>query len=308
MDKLSEKPLGVTNSILLYSIYPLLLFAPILFGFFMIRLDLNRLFIVGFISACTALIIIAFEYFRPEHKQWRPAWSAVKNDIVHLFTTSILPPTLFKSLFEVFFAGLAIVIAGQVGYGFWPHDWHLLLQMFLAIHLGDLGYYILHRALHTVPSIWPFHAVHHSPEELYVIASNRAHPIQIFFTFGAQMVILWTLGINQDALIMFSLFVAVNGQLQHCNINMRCGIFNWIFATPDLHRWHHSVEIPESNNNYGNNVILWDILLGTRFLPKEITINHNHIGLPSGTNFPESYWGHLMVPFDWENVRFDREK
>ncbi len=295
------------QKILTYSLYPFILFVPIFIGIWMINAGFNDLAIVGIISIGTALLIVALEYFHPEHNQWRPEWKVLKVDLIHLLVTSVFPPMLFKAVLAMVFLALAQFISQNVGFELWPHHWHLFFQMILAIHLGDMGYYILHRALHEIPRIWPYHAVHHSPEELYVIASNRAHPIQIFFTFGMQMIILWTLGINNEALAMFSIFVAVNGQLQHCNIKMRCGIFNWIFATSDLHRWHHSIEIAESNSNYGNNVVLWDILLGTRFLPEQVVMEHDHIGLPHGTDFPDTYIGQLMVPFNWEKVRYDRK-
>ncbi len=307
MDGKMEKQ-SLVQKIITYSLYPLLLFVPIFLALWMIDQGVNDLIIVGAISLGTALAIVVMEYFFPEHKQWRPEWKVLKTDLIHLLVTSVFPPMLFQAVLAVVFLALAQFIAQNVGFELWPHHWPLFFQMLLAIHLGDMGYYILHRGLHEIPAIWPYHAVHHSPEELYVIASNRAHPIQIFFTFGMQMMILWTLGIKAQALLMFSVFVAVNGQLQHCNINMRCGIFNWIFATSDLHRWHHSIEIPESNSNYGNNVVLWDILLGTRFLPSKVSIEHDHIGLPHGTAFPDSYWGQLMVPFNWENVRYDRKE
>ncbi len=303
-----EKDENIWQKILTYSLYPIILFVPIFGALWMIEQEVNDLVIVAITSLGTALFIVFMEYIYPEHNQWRPKWKVLKTDLIHLLVTSVFPPMLFKAVLAALFLALAQFISHNVGFDLWPHHWHLFWQMILAIHLGDMGYYILHRGLHEIPAIWPYHAVHHSPEELYVIASNRAHPIQIFFTFGMQMMILWTLGINDEALLMFSVFVAVNGQLQHCNIKMRCGIFNYVFATSDLHRWHHSIVIPESNSNYGNNIVFWDILLGTWFLPKQVTIEHDHIGLPHGTAFPDTYWGQLMVPFDWENVRYDRKE
>ncbi len=305
---MSTKGKSIADTILTYSLYPLVLFVPILLAWYLISIGLNELIIISAISFGTMLLIAFLEYVYPEHQQWKPSWKVLKTDFTHLLITSMVPPMLFKALLEALFLGLSIFVAAKVGFDLWPHHWNLFFQMILAIHLGDMGYYILHRALHEIPKIWPYHAVHHSPEELYIIASNRAHPVQIFFTFGMQMMILWTLGINAEALLMFSIFVSVNGQLQHCNIKMRCGIFNWILATPDLHRWHHSIVIPESNSNYGNNVVLWDILLGTRFLPKQVGIEHDHIGLPPGTDFPSNFWAQMLVPFNWENVRYDRKE
>ncbi|HCX67158.1 MAG TPA: sterol desaturase, partial [Rhodobiaceae bacterium] len=37
---------------------------------------------------------------------------------------------------------------------------------------------------------------------------------------------------------MVSAVTAVLGILTHCNIEMRCGPLNYVFNTPELHRWH----------------------------------------------------------------------
>ncbi len=315
MSQVMEKKPGFAQKVLLYSWYPVLLFVPIFLAIFMVRQGVNLAVIISSISIGMALLIFGLEYLFPEHKEWQPKGKVMKHDFYHMLITSVVPTKLFEFLLEnVALPVLALWIASQVGgWAEWPGAGNngylsLFLQMILAIHLGDMGYYILHRALHEVPRIWPFHAVHHSPEQLYVIASNRAHPIQIFFTYGIQIAILYSMNISLEALLMFSVFVSVNGQLQHCNIHMRCGIFNWIFATSDLHRWHHSIEIPESNSNYGNNVVLWDILFGTRFLPAQVSIDADHVGLPPGTDFPDTFKGHFMAPFNWEKIRYDRQK
>ncbi|MGK0387788.1 MAG: sterol desaturase/sphingolipid hydroxylase (fatty acid hydroxylase superfamily) [Maribacter sp.] len=305
---------SIIQKILLYTWYPAILFTAVFLAIYLIREGYNDVFIIGSISVMAMIFIFIMEYLNPEHKEWQASGKVMKHDFLHMLITSVVPTRLFEFLLRLALPILGIWGATYVGgLGIWPGTGDmsylsLFLQMLLAIHLGDLGYYILHRSLHEIPRIWPFHAVHHSPEQLYVIAANRAHPIQIFFTYGVQIAILYTMGISSEALLMFSVFVSVNGQLQHCNIRMRCSIFNWIFATADLHRWHHSIEIAESNSNYGNNVVLWDILFGTRFLPSKVTMEHDRIGLPPGTAFPETFWGHVMAPFRWENIRYDRDQ
>ncbi|HXD90050.1 MAG TPA: sterol desaturase family protein, partial [Candidatus Binataceae bacterium] len=40
-------------------------------------------------------------------------------------------------------------------------------------------------------------------------------------------------------------------------------ILRWFVVTPDMHRVHHSVEVGETNSNFGFNLPWWDRLLGT---------------------------------------------
>ena len=50
-----------------------------------------------------------------------------------------------------------------------------LVQFFLAIFVADLAEYAIHRAFHTVPFLWRFHAIHHSSKALDWLAGSRSH-------------------------------------------------------------------------------------------------------------------------------------
>jgi sterol desaturase/sphingolipid hydroxylase (fatty acid hydroxylase superfamily) len=66
--------------------------------------------------------------------------------------------------------------------------------------------------------------------------------------------------------------LGVTGTLSHCGASLHAGWLNYIFFTAELHRWHHSAEVPEGHTfsvNYGVRFILWDRLFGTYYLPKE---------------------------------------
>ena len=39
--------------------------------------------------------------------------------------------------------------------------------------------------------------------------------------------------------------------------------FRKLIVMPDMHRIHHSVEVSETNSNYGFNLSIWDRILGT---------------------------------------------
>jgi sterol desaturase/sphingolipid hydroxylase (fatty acid hydroxylase superfamily) len=85
-------------------------------------------------------------------------------------------------------------------------------------------------------------------------------------------------------------------------VDVRLGPLNWIFSGPDLHRWHHSSVIEESNKNYGATLIFWDILFGTRFLPKDRR-TPAILGIPQIPTFPKTFLGQLWVPFRWVKLK-----
>ena len=116
--------------------------------------------------------------------------------------------------------------------------------------------------------MWRLHAVHHSPHQLYWLNVGRFHPIEKSIQYAVDSLPFALLGAPQETLAAYFVFYAINGFFQHSNCRVRLGPLNYVVSGPELHRWHHSKVSAESNNNYGNNLILWDILFGTRWLPK----------------------------------------
>ena len=79
----------------------------------------------------------------------------------------------------------------------------------------------------------------------------------------------------------------------HCNVEMRFGPLNYFFATPGIHRWHHSMNLTQGDMNYGENVVIWDLLFGTFY-------NESHrppafIGIPE--YMPPRFVHQLLWPF-----------
>ena len=65
-------------------------------------------------------------------------------------------------------------------------------------------------------------------------------------------------------------------------------------AGPELHRWHHSELIAESDNNYGNVLIIWDLIFGTWFLPKGQRVER--LGLIN-RDYPMGFLTQMRTPF-----------
>jgi sterol desaturase/sphingolipid hydroxylase (fatty acid hydroxylase superfamily) len=95
-------------------------------------------------------------------------------------------------------------------------------------------------------------------------------------------------------LALYFVFYAINGFFQHCNIELKLGPLNYIVSGPELHRWHHSVVIGESNKNYGNNLIIWDLVFGTWYLPKTEMVRE--LGLKN-RKYPLDFLSQLKTPF-----------
>lgn len=93
---------------------------------------------------------------------------------------------------------------------------------------------------------------------------------------------------------MYATFNSIHGLFQHSNVNVRLGPLNYIFSMSELHRWHHSKVIAESDTNFGNNLIVWDLVFGTWFLPKGRSVGP--IGLLAD-DYPKHFSAQMVAPF-----------
>jgi sterol desaturase/sphingolipid hydroxylase (fatty acid hydroxylase superfamily) len=223
---------------------------------------------------------------------WRVAPRHLGLDLLHMASTG-LSAELYRTLTLGALLSAAVTLRTWVGGNVWPVEWPLWAQLPLALVVGDLGSYVVHRACHRFPLLWRVHAMHHSSERLHAYAGARNHPLNAVLAHGSQLLAVTILGGSAELLALVSAFTGVHGILQHANVDMRYGPLNWIFATADLHRWHHSTSPRESNTNFGNTLALWDIVFGTRNLPagrpREVGIDDLEV--------PENFFAHLVSPF-----------
>jgi len=181
----------------------------------------------------------------------------------------------------------------------WPNDWPLATQLVLGLVLAELGLYTAHRIAHERRWFWRFHALHHSVERLWVINTGRFHFMDTVFKIALGQTPLYLLGAPLPVFLWFSAITAFTGLLIHCNIDVRTGPLDYVFSTPALHRWHHSKVLAEGNRNCGENLVIWDLLLGTYYRsarrpPADIGI-HGHIA--------PGFLGQLVQPFTRNGVR-----
>ena len=105
--------------------------------------------------------------------------------------------------------------------------------------------------------------------------------------------LLFLAGAPSEIFIWVTSITAFIGMLTHCNIEMRFGPLNYIFNTPAVHRWHHSRNPAEGNSNYGENLMIYDLLFNTFYYPKRRPPADIGIDGPMPTHF----LGQLAQPF-----------
>jgi sterol desaturase/sphingolipid hydroxylase (fatty acid hydroxylase superfamily) len=247
------------------------------------------------------LFLAVCERLLPWHRSWLHSRGDLRTDIGFLGVNALMNATLTPVVL-VASTVVGIALSQRIGGDLWPSGWPILPQLALALVVAELVEYSFHRAMHEVPWLWRFHATHHSAPRLYWLNAARFHPIDLFFVGVVKLAPLAVLGAGAPVFALVQLFSAVHGAFQHANVPVRLGPLNWIFSMTELHRWHHSKAIEESNTNYGGNLIVWDVVFGTRFLPADRE-PPEEIGIEALPAFPMGFWANLAAPFRWRRVR-----
>lgn len=275
------------------AIHPSVLAAAVVSAFVLLRAGWPMPWAVAAIDVTTAVVIALLERRWPHRRRWNESHGDVKTDVLHMVFGMIPIPILFRaaSLGALFWA--SAWLAARVGRPVWPAHWPLPAQLLLALLVAELGQYWVHRLAHERAVLWRLHAVHHSVERLYWLNAGRFHPLDTLLQHASEMAPLVVLGVDEQVLALFTVFTSANGLLRHANIEMRTGILSWVISTADLHRWHHSVEVAESNANYGANLIVWDVVFGTRRAPAR----SGPASLGLGRPYPRTFLAQIAAPF-----------
>lgn len=230
-------------------------------------------------------------------RRWphEPAW--LENDGQML--PDLLHTLLTKGLVQILVLMSAVMgMTGEIVAGpMWPSQWSMLLQVALALLVAELGLYSAHRLAHEWPPLWRFHAVHHSVRRLWFWNTGRFHAVDTLTRIVASLLLLWLVGAPAEVLQWISALTAFIGILTHSNLDVRCGPLNWIFNTPELHRWHHSRRIEEGNRNYGENLVVWDLLFGTWYLPAR----RPPLDIGIDDPMPDGFLAQCLAPFGHRN-------
>ena len=228
----------------------------------------------------------------PYDKNWKPEGTDWGIDTLHLILFQTILPKAFKIVFILL---VLHFLPNNVEFihGVWPHHWPLIIQGLMMLFISDFFRYWIHRFSHTFPFLWRFHAVHHALKKLYWLNTTRIHPgekiLQLIWEVGPFICI----GVSKEVIALHLVLYGLNGFLRHSNIDMKFGPLNYILSTNELHRWHHSKVISESNANYGSDTAIWDILFGTFFWPKDEKVKE--IGV-FNKNYPQNFKGQMEAP------------
>ncbi len=236
--------------------------------------------------------VLITERLLPYRPTWRPTLRDFIDDGQYMIVVQMALP--FALVWLTIWFVQARLTEVELTLEVWPAYWPLWAQLAAKIVIGDFFRYWLHRTAHTWPPLWRLHAVHHAPEKLYTTNVFRFHPAEKALQFLCDSLPFILVGVGAEVLGYYFVFYAMSGLFQHSNCDLRLGWLNYIFSGPEVHRWHHSRKITESNANYAHSFVVWDLIFGTYFRPRGATVGE--LGLLE-RDYPWGFWRQLGAPF-----------
>lgn len=257
------------------------------------------------LSVAISLLVVAAVFFvierlpgraRPQRVMRRGFWT----DLVYWFVTILLTKPFVRLML---FVPASVLVLTQVttadllrlqeyrGYGPLSRQpiWLQAIQIYLLV---DFCAYWTHRVFHR-GRWWPFHAVHHSSEDLDWLGSLRVHPVNDLVNKLAQATPVLLLGYNPTVTLGTAPVLTFYAIFIHANLNWDFGPLRSVIATPVFHRWHHSREPAAWDKNFAGLFPFWDILFGTYYMPRDRWPENFGINEP----MPPGFFGQMWAPF-----------
>lgn len=245
-----------------------------------------------FVLMCA--LMLAWESRRPRRESSRPKTLRWINN----FSLSAINTVIVRIGFPVTAYGVAL--HAQINQ--WGLFNNLLASSWLAVLLSvvllDLAIYLQHRLFHYVPVLWRLHRMHHSDVDFDTSTGIRFHPIEIMLSVVIKMTVIVALGAPPIAVVIFEIALNATSLFNHGNVRIPSRLdrtLRWFIVTPDMHRVHHSVDMTESNTNFGFNLPWWDYWLATYQDQPASGHRHMRIGLddfrgPKDIYVPRLLW------------------
>lgn len=248
------------------------------------------------------VLLILLEWRHPYDTRWKMTWQDLfKRDVIFI---AINGATL--ALLSYALVWLAIDVA-ETSPG-WITGKPIWLQVIVGLVVFEALQYTVHRYMHLDGSalknfLWRAHAIHHLPQQLYVVMHAVFHPFNaVPIRYLTQILPIWAFGYDPEAVFVFGSVIALHGTISHLNLDLRMGWFNYLFIGPELHRYHHSASSHEAQN-YGATLSVFDLMLGT-FLYRPGT-PPAQLGLSEAGGYPGQHDPKtaLMFPFSMDAVK-----
>ena len=205
----------------------------------------------------------ALQWRFPARRQERPVNRGLAQDLGWFLLSPVLAVTIISAYLVVLGSGVTTVLGHHTldlvpSLGVWR-------VAVLAFVISDFVAWCSHWMHHHVPSLWFFHAVHHSQRQMNVLSDNRQHVVETVVAATIAYLPAWFLGLNTALAGTLAIATIYVSAFIHTNLRTNLGPLRYILVSPQAHRVHHSIEPQHYDTNFGTVFSWWDYLFGTRY-------------------------------------------
>lgn len=137
------------------------------------------------------------------------------------------------------------------------------VELVITILLMDFWMYVWHRWNHERPFLWRFHSFHHRDTKMNSTTALRFHVVELFLSYPGKGLVCFIFGISYLPLLVYEILFFIAVIIHHSNIRItkkQDAVYRTLFASPLMHRIHHSERFEETNSNFGALFSFWDRL------------------------------------------------
>jgi sterol desaturase/sphingolipid hydroxylase (fatty acid hydroxylase superfamily) len=219
--------------------------------------------------------------------------NVVNKYVTGAVTALIVLPVLLFVPEHVLGRKFFLASPGQLG-SFW-------LQVAVILVSVSFFRYWMHRWQHSNEFLWSLHSYHHRVTDLTALNTDVSNPLDFALRNVVIFLMLGVVGFDPLAILLTVPATNVSAGISHWGADVKGGFLNYVFVTPEVHRWHHSAKVPDGHKysvNYGVEFAFWDILFGTYHLPQKNgqAMPPERIGHPSGLGDEPNYLKLLLLP------------
>jgi sterol desaturase/sphingolipid hydroxylase (fatty acid hydroxylase superfamily) len=235
---------------------------------------LLRVVVLGPVSLGLIGVILIVERMRPAQRRSLFARGHRQDVLYAILNVSLVVPlmtALTLSFVEITRRAFPWIVLPHMGIV--PRA---IIVAVIFVFMDWLNWYV-HLANHRVRTLWRFHELHHSQEDMNALTVFRTHPflhVSYLVALLPGVVLVANGAVSTSVLIAYGVFVA----FAHSNTNLDFGPLRRIFVSPNYHRIHHRREGAQ-DVNLGFAFSIWDQLAHRAVFPDETTIGID-TGLP----------------------------
>jgi sterol desaturase/sphingolipid hydroxylase (fatty acid hydroxylase superfamily) len=156
----------------------------------------------------------------------------------------------------------------------------------------------MHVANHRIPFLWELHKIHHHADEMTILTATRHHPLENALATVMPAWLVALLGFDPLTVIVVMQLRSIQDFLLHCRIDSDWGFAGKIFVSPRAHWVHHGADAKLHNRNFSADLVLWDRIFGTRYLPDRSDLDETtplRLGADDGNNAGPSFFPFAVV-------------